>query len=273
MPTIRGTRPRRNPALKSRKKYRKNLLGTLIGGKAYTFKRLTTNSQINATGGTKATSGFNTAVSTSPTVAGIVTLTTPFFTYNTGTGAAAGSTHYGSVGMKFCLADHPSFAEFTSLFDYWKLVKVNVKLIPLQIGALTVASGVGGDADGYNLCVIHSCLDYDDADAFTASETGLLEMLERPDVKSRSVSSNAMGRPALNRTLRPKVLRTVFNSNAAVTGKEIANKSVWLDCAQPSIEHFGLKFMLECHNGATTLNYAYQFRMIATYHFQFRGVR
>lgn len=231
-------------------------------GHIYGFKRFTTPSQMVA-------AEFQTAYTANTAAA--ISYTTGFLTYNLGTGATAGSASYASFALAFSLSDVPNSTEFTYLFDMFRIKGIQVKLYPILQAGLSSTSGILGAADGYVECVVHSVIDHDDVIPFTASEAGVLEMMERPGYKIHGVGLPS--KPIFSRTWAPVHLAIVENAAAAATARATAPRKQWLDCAYPGALHYGLKFIIEAHHGAYTLNMALQYRMVIAFNLEFKDVR
>lgn len=229
----------------------------------HTFTRWATSSAINTNG------GFSTAITDLTGEA--LTLTGPFVTYERGTGGTSGDVTYAAFGVAFTLSDVAAAAEFTALFDQYRLMKVKFLMYPVDMGTLSTGSGVAAGAAGYPTAMIHSVLDYDDNDPPLASEAGLLTMMEKTGYKMRPLQQ--IGRPVISRTFRPRALGVINNAAGATTARSLASKDSWMDVASPLIPHFGLKGLIEMHSGTNATDWALQFRIIVKYWLQLKGVR
>lgn len=232
-------------------------------GRTYRFTRWVSSTGINTAGGINYSLTDNTAEA--------LEFSTPFVTYNVGTGGTSGSANYASIALKFCLGDLPDVSEFTALFDQYRIVGIKLLLIPVSQMGLSAAAGVNAAADGYVKCIVHSCIDNDDNTQFVASEAGVLAMMEYKNYRVRGLGGSA--RPVINRYFKPKILNVVQDVSAGTTARSIATGNPWLDCATTTTPYFGLKTIWELHTGTNATNYCIQFRMVAKYIVEFRDTR
>jgi len=147
--------------------------------------------------------------------------------------------------IAFTLADLPGFSEFQALFDFYRIDWVDYTfVIKTTQGAFLTPT-------------IFIAEDHDDDDV--PSLTALMEKQS-----SRMIT---FGGDRTSVTLRvvPNVLRQVFQTGVT-PGYERAPPGTWLDCAQPSIKHYGLKYWIQNFNSSTandmqvTLRYGLSFK-------------
>jgi len=181
----------------------------------------------------------------------------------------AGLTTYGAIVCSFRLADVVSYTEFTQLYDQYKILGVKVRMIPFQTVAATAAAP--SSAAGQPAFLIHSVVDYDDADLPVASNTGVDNFRQYPNYKVKNVFSRMGG--AISRFLRPKLRGLVYKSgeaSAPTTGYQ-SLKASWLDCDNPDPPHYGLKYIIECISGGSVATM--MFKMDCTWYLQFKNPR
>lgn len=160
--------------------------------------------------------------------------TSDSWSFNTGTGV---NISYFSMSTFFTLDMLPDYADFTQLFDQYKILKVKFKLTPYSTFG-PMQSGVG-TANNQSLGVMqHQYVDYDDATALAASSTGINSMRQFLSYRSR----NLLGRPT-KRSFRPRMALAAYASGAFTS---YANqKSMWIDANSPTVQHYGLKTIWE----------------------------
>lgn len=123
--------------------------------------------------------------------------------------------------LQFNLSALPAYTEYTALFDQYRINKVKVTFMP-RANSADVGSTAG-------LVKFFSVIDYDDADA----PTNLTDLLQYENLKTtRCISDHS-------RVLAPRFATEVYQS-AIATG--YSARRGWLDCDNPSIQHFGLKW-------------------------------
>lgn len=203
---------------------------------------------------------------------------TPLLSYSGNIGNASGtlmratqgvvtlgtSIYYGAACMPFKIADLPNVAEFTALFDQYKIWGITVKITPVAtMSAAAVAAGTSPSTG----IILHTCLDYDDATNFAATNTGVDAMREYESYRSYQPYRNG-GKP-ITLFFKPRIASNVYGSGAF--GSFANMKAPWLDAASTGVEHYGLKLMMETIDGATSA--IADFKVEATYHIKMRGCR
>lgn len=109
-------------------------------------------------------------------------------------------------------------AEFTSLFDQYRLVQVVAEFYP------------DNNTEGFP---IYTVIDYDDA-ATPASEA---IMQEYSTLQTTSAASGYF-----QRVLNPRAAIAAYSG--AFTSFASAPRSMWMDVASPSIQYYGLKYFI-----------------------------
>ncbi len=141
----------------------------------------------------------------------------------------------------FTLDSVAGYTDFTSLYDQYRIVGVDVECFPpndsLTSGALVVST------------------DYDDA-----TSTNVASLLQYAAAKRFPV-----GKPIFLRVDKPSVDVTVFGTGGAAPGVNAI--SPWLDCGKPDVQHYGLKFAATVTGNATVYTIMFRYRL------QFRYVR
>lgn len=172
-------------------------------------------------------------------------------------------TKYFSIGLTFSLGNMQNNAEFTTLYDAYKLDYIVVKLVPLQANA-SVWSTQTTNSSGL---ICHYISDKDDGTSFTASATGVSDMCE---CNGYRCYNNPVSLNKLKFAIKPYVSRTVYQSG--LTAAYGPTKSMWLDMGYPNVPHNAMKWIFVTHN-TSNVALEWYFRAEATYYFTCRDVR
>lgn len=125
----------------------------------------------------------------------------------------------GSGAVPLTLGSTPLSSALATVFDAYKIVQSTVRFIPL--GALPLSGG-------FNPML--TVIDYDDANILGSAT-------------SAQAYDNCQETPMgqyIERTFTPRVAAAVYNGST-FTGFAQA-KSMWVDCSNPSVPHYGLKY-------------------------------
>jgi hypothetical protein len=146
----------------------------------------------------------------------------------------------------FQLSDLDQASSLASVFDQYRLARVEVWLLP----RVTVTT----QATGTSMGQIATVVDFDDASTLTNFSSYL-------DYQNVMVGPGNEGH---YRSFTPHVAIAAYSG----TFTSFANESApWLDCASPSVQHYGFKA------GSTVADAAYSSDLNVRYHFEFRNVR
>lgn len=153
-------------------------------------------------------------------------------------------------GMAFRFSDMPNFAEFTVLYDQYKITGVKLMFIPQMTDNTSATQNVGTFMYFY---------DYDDS---SSAGLSLDTFYQKMNLKMRQ----AANRP-FKLFFRPKAGIAGVQS---VSGNQVASlpRSTWLDCASPDAFYYGLKWAWSNVNITTPSLLVY-----ATYYFTMKGVQ
>jgi len=146
----------------------------------------------------------------------------------------------------FSLSQLPSHSDFTALYDQYKLNAVSIKIIP----RLT-------ESTSSSLSVLHTCIDYDDAIAFSSYT----------DLMQKQSYRMTRGNKIFKCYFKPKMLVPTFLSTALTTFGTQPKSPTWIDCGYPEVPHYCLKTNFEPTSSVHTYD------VYATYYCSFRGVR
>lgn len=142
-----------------------------------------------------------------------------------------GSQQYFST--TFALDQVRNYGEFTSLFDHYKINKVQLKFfLKTDPGASAAASAMYPR--------LWWCIDHDD------------NSLENIDsLRERGNSRNAALLPSrpIVINIKPSTLNMLYNGVASTAYAPVYNR--WLDATYPSMPHYGLKYAIDDALGQT----------------------
>jgi hypothetical protein len=122
----------------------------------------------------------------------------------------------------FVFTDLAQYNSWTQIFDQYRIDLIETWLTPV--------TNTTGNAAGFDNYRMYSVIDYDD-DATTAI-SGLTQYQNVCDT----------GRfEGVYRKWRPHIQGSLNNNSNALVGS-LNMPSTWIDCGQPSIKHYGLKY-------------------------------
>lgn len=146
----------------------------------------------------------------------------------------------------------PNIAEFTSLFDQYKILRYSLDIVPRYTSwDLNTANPA--------LPTIYWVYDQDDSTVPTAAS----QIMEHPKVRYRRLD-----KPVRITVLRPCIADEIYNT--AVTTGYAPRKAPWIDLASPSIPHYGIKYFIQ---GAPNADYKPAFDFKATWTFLVKNPR
>lgn len=129
-------------------------------------------------------------------------------------------------GFSFSLNDLTNAADFTTLYDQYRILKVEVELMPTVTGANPVNyTVIGGN--------IHSAIDYDSSTNPTVSEL----------VQYSSYKGTKLDRTH-KRVIYPRTATSVY-AGVATTGYSQSKYGQWIDCNSPGVVHYGLRALID----------------------------
>lgn len=148
------------------------------------------------------------------------------------------------------------YADFTSLFDEYKIVSVKT-----QIFAGFNTSTLNANP---NLPVCFIIPDYDDVNALTSTANALEYQSARPVTLGRDTLLGG-----ITHTVKPKVQIQTYRT--ALTTGYSAKAGQWIDCDQSDVPHYGLKLWLDpLYGGGTDFG---RVEFVWTYRILCRSVR
>jgi len=155
----------------------------------------------------------------------------------------------GFYAFQFVLQDIPDSSQFTSIFDQYRLTRVDVRVIPMTQHALPAGSSA------ISMCWVAT--DFDDS----AAPSSVAQVQNYSNALAISPGSGTMF------SFKPMIETAVQQSGGAIVAGGVAEP--WLNCSQPNIPHFGVKVAIT-QSTSTNVNYWY---IIFRYHVAFRSAR
>lgn len=149
-----------------------------------------------------------------------------------------------SVLLTFAFGDMPGYTDFTSLYDMYRLTRVDVKFTAIFNSALTSKLFVTSDYDG-------------------GAVLSLSQMAEHRHVE-RMLS---LDHPEFVFSVRPRLATSLLAGTGVVSSGVTTN---WVDLATPTVVHYGVQYVVLNYNtGAGGMN----LYTSLVYHFDCTGVR
>lgn len=152
----------------------------------------------------------------------------------------------------FHLNDVVNYTEFTNLFDAYKITGVKLQFVPV------FNSGDPNMANKGAIPTLTYVRDYDDATT-PNNESTLLEYGAHHRIYLDRMRSIFIRNPKIQMAGRD-------GSTGNFTGVVESKKSVWLDCSTPTVNHYGIKWVLPTDSMSTDI----RIRVYATYYLQFK---
>lgn len=150
----------------------------------------------------------------------------------------------------YALSQLPNYTEFTALYDQYRIKKILVTWYPSSDGDTSSYVGVT------NAPMFCAFRDYDDS----AAPATLSDMMQRQGVFTRKFN-----RP-ISMTISPRTL----TASSGVSGAALQARNTWLDCADASLTHYGIKWAISANPAATNTFY---YNVRYKFFLEFKNVR
>lgn len=177
------------------------------------------------------------------------------------------SNTYDFSSQGFELDNLPDYTEFTNLFDQYRINMIKYQWIPDRnvntMGTSDISTPLITTVE-QPIPLIYTFIDYDDITVPASID----EFTERQNMRTARFNK------VHKRIWKPTVLVPTYRTG--VTFGYSPKRKQWIDCANPDVPHYGLKwcFYNPANSDATHLRgIALSFRVMATYYLQFRNVR
>jgi len=156
-------------------------------------------------------------------------------------------------GAAFSLNQCGGYAEFTALFDSYRIERVDVEVINrISAGAQAAASSAYPR--------LHYCFDRDDS----ATPPSIDDLLSHQGVKTHQFDE---GHNVLKFSIKPLPATAVFAAGV-FSGYASPAGPMWVDCANVTVPHYGWKFATEYFTNTGMFLDVYY-----TFHVSFRDPR
>jgi len=169
------------------------------------------------------------------------------------------------------LGDFPSFADFTNLYDMYRIDSYTLSFMPY----ITGNTGVDTIAQMSNFAVIlHYIHDYDDSST-PANTTAGMDALKQYASYRRVHLGNCMGKPISIRVANPARVQPAIVNAGTYTGAMVDRSKRFIDCGSTTVEHFGIKGIFEIldWNPGTTVQPQMYVKAEVKAHFTFKETR
>ena len=165
-----------------------------------------------------------------------------------------------AAGFTFLMSAVPNSAEFTALYDFYRINKVVIRLV-WRSSSLTQIETVSNSIVGMPIC--YHVTDTDDA----TSPASASEVMEHSKHRMYFFGST---KRVLTKTLYPRYAQEVFRTGVT-SGYAEGKRGTWIDCAYPNVEHYAWKIFIDVPQSGTG-NQAY-FDVQTTYYLEFKDPR
>lgn len=155
-------------------------------------------------------------------------------------------------GYSFQLSDLPAYTELTALYDAYRFKGVEVKFVPVNV--------VNVSSNGPNPNWFITAFDYDNV-----STSLLTTDLQQYDTHRFHMQT---GNRIVTLKLVPRCALAAYSG--AFTSYSEAKENTWLDCASPSVQHFGLLATFPTASAAAAEQ---TYNIVCTYHLEFKRQR
>lgn len=136
------------------------------------------------------------------------------------------ATNFGSY--QFTFSEATGYLEMQALFGFYKIMKIKITFMPFcNSNAI-----VDNNAANYLNQPIFACVDTNNATTPVSTN----EVLEQSNVHTWSVCTQK------TITWTPHILRMVYQSAIATSYESVPATTVWLDTANDSVPHYGIKY-------------------------------
>lgn len=158
-----------------------------------------------------------------------------------------------SGGKYFMLSDVPNSSEFSSLFDVYRIAKVEIRLL-FNANIIGIQAGVP-----YNPVRYATVIDYNSA--------GTLASLDDAREFRTCQIKTFPFEPEERRNIVPRFVSVVENSSSSVVAG--GSETGWLNTSVTNIPHYGLRYFVE----QLASPYTGAFSIEAVYHLEFKEVK
>lgn len=179
------------------------------------------------------------------------------------TTAATATPAYYSFAVAFCLADIPSYSEFTNLYDHYRINGVALRFTPVFTDVPQSSTAATSNTGA----MMHMIYDFDDLTVPGTNEAAVDTLREYPTYKTYNLASNR----TFKKYIRPKLQTVVYGSGAFGVRTEVKGRP-WIDANDVNANYFGLKGIIELYQLNANISY-FPIKVEATYYLAFKNPR
>lgn len=159
---------------------------------------------------------------------------------------SSSTTLFTNYAFAFRLNDLPQYAEFTNLFDQYRIKRVTLHLVPQATESIPSAAMNG---------VMFIVRDYDDANTLSTN----LDYMQYQNLEISNLVFNGVKQISLV----PRIAVATYGSAFTSYG----NTEMWLDVASPAVEHYAIKI------GMSTSTAVMTYQVLVKYELEFANPR
>lgn len=169
----------------------------------------------------------------------------------------------GYLGLKFTLNDVPNAAEFTSLFDQYRIKSVAVKMTPIWNNVEASEVDANSTDEAQNMVATYV---YDFDNISTVLD---IEQLNQYQRRHQKVLAGSRSKKMF---LNPRAQVRVLTAGGASTNA-LSSALQWQDCADPNVPYYGIRMLVKPINIQYNPTDNFVLRLDFTYVLQFKNVR
>jgi len=171
------------------------------------------------------------------------------------------NTYALGMTMSFQLSQVIKFSEFTSLFDMYRILGVEIK-VTNQMDSVGQSATGAGTIPG-TIPQLHAVDDWDDA--------AILPTLEDAQEYESCKDFKLYNAKTVRFYVKPRSMMLTYKTSGTTIAYSNAPPDTWHDCSNSDIDHYAKKFYISGLAGANTGCNAIRFDII--YNLQFKNVR
>jgi len=188
-----------------------------------------------------------------------------------GTAGVATSNNMANA-QSFALSILPGYTEFTSLFDYYRIDKIELTFIPSTNVADANTTAIGGNNSDVSVGVnaVPTMLIATDPDGANYGATVAEQMLLQYGNHRKLYMSCAQ-----RHTFKPKVSQQIYGAGATTAyAVPLGKDGVWVDCNNPTAPHYGVLWYVVGSNNEDSHSFiptTWQCKVYAKYTVSFKA--
>lgn len=157
----------------------------------------------------------------------------------------------------------PSYTEFGSLFDKFRIDKVDV----YYTSSVAFNGGMGSGQSQYMPACCYT-IDTDDSNAANVTD------IQQYETCKYTQFGGNQSKPKWLASFKPLPSLALYTTGSTVAGAaDTTSKNLWLDAGTPNVKHYGMKFALDQIMTTTAGQTWYMINFQVKYHLSFKDVR